>query len=66
VSSDLRGDLVAALAGFYTGHPDVERYPMLSEVGGLLAAALDTADVVINRTGGLAGGSAPRQRRSGE
>ena len=48
VSSDLRGDLVAALAGFYTGHPDVERYPMLSEVGDLLAAALDTADVVIN------------------
>ena len=35
---------MAALAGFYTGHPDVERYPMLSEVGGLLAAA----DVVIN------------------
>jgi len=48
VSSDRRGDLVAALAGFYTGHPDAERYPMLSEVGDLLAAALDTADVVIN------------------
>jgi len=32
VSSDLRGDLVAALAGFYAGHPDAERYPMLSEV----------------------------------
>ena len=44
MSSDLRGDLVAALAGFYAGHPDAERYPMLSEVGDLLT----TAEVVAN------------------
>ena len=48
MSSDLRGDLVAALAGFYAGHPDAERYPMLSEVGRLLTAALDTVEVVVN------------------
>ena len=44
MSSDLREDLVAALAGFYAGHPDAERYPMLSVVGDLLT----TAEVVIN------------------
>ena len=48
MSSDLRGDLVAALAGFYAGHPDAERYPMLSEVGSLLTAALDAVEVVVN------------------
>ena len=48
MSSDLRGNLVAALAGFYAGHPDAERYPMLSEVGGLLAAALEAGEVVAN------------------
>ena len=48
MSSDLRGNLVAALAGFYAGHPDAERYPMLSELGGLLAGPLDTAEVVAN------------------
>ena len=48
MSSDLRGDLVAALAGFYAGHPDAERYPMLSEVGSLLTAALDAVEIVVN------------------
>ncbi|MBJ30335.1 MAG: hypothetical protein CL466_02800 [Acidimicrobiaceae bacterium] len=38
---DLRRDLVKALAGFYAGHPDVDRFPMLAEVAGDLVAAVD-------------------------
>ncbi len=45
VALDQRRDLVAALADFYGGHPDVERHPMLAEVGGHLAAALDADGV---------------------
>jgi len=41
MSLDQRRDLVAALAGFYAGHSDVDRFPMLAEVGGHLAAALE-------------------------
>lgn len=37
----LRRDLVAAVAGFYQGHPDVEQFPMLGEVGGHLVDALE-------------------------
>ncbi|SVE14436.1 uncharacterized protein METZ01_LOCUS467290, partial [marine metagenome] len=37
----LRRDLVAALADFYSGHPDVERFSMLAEVGRHLIDALE-------------------------
>ena len=37
----LRRDLVAALAGFYNGHPDTERFSMLAEVGRHLTDALE-------------------------
>ena len=41
----LRRDLVAALAGFYIGHPDVGRFPMLAEVGEHLTTALTDDDL---------------------
>ena len=37
----LRRDLVAALANFYNGHPDAERFSMLAEVGRHLTDALE-------------------------
>ena len=37
----LRRDLVAALADFYNGHPDTERFSMLAEVGRHLTGALE-------------------------
>ena len=50
---DQRRDLVSALADFYVGHPDSERFPMLAEVGGLLAEALEDDGVVTTEPGGL-------------
>ncbi|MDG2429088.1 MAG: dimethylsulfonioproprionate lyase family protein [Acidimicrobiales bacterium] len=38
--TDSRLSLVAALADFYVGHPDADRFPMLAKVGGHLTAAL--------------------------
>ena len=46
MSSDLRRDLVAALADFYVGHPDAQRFSMLGTVGNLLVAALEADEVV--------------------
>ena len=46
MSADLRRDLVAALADFYIGHPDSQRFPMLGTVGSLLVAALEADEVV--------------------
>ena len=46
MSADLRRDLVAALADFYVGHPDAQRFPMLDTVGRLLAEALVDDGVV--------------------
>ena len=37
----LRRALVAALANFYNGHPDAERFSMLAEVGRHLTDALE-------------------------
>ena len=42
----LRRDLVAALANFYNGHPDAERFSMLAEVGRHLTDALEGGDLV--------------------
>ncbi|MED5220943.1 MAG: dimethylsulfonioproprionate lyase family protein [Actinomycetota bacterium] len=41
----MRRDLVVALAGFYNGHPDAERFPMLAEVGRHLIDALEGGDL---------------------
>jgi len=46
MSADLRRDLVAALADFYIGHPDSQRFSMLGTVGSLLVAALEADEVV--------------------
>ena len=46
MSADLRRDLVAALADFYVGHPDAQRFSMLDTVGSLLVAALAADEVV--------------------
>ena len=48
-----RRELVAALAGFYLGHRDVERLPMLGTVGRLLGEALEEDGVVATESGAL-------------